>query len=341
MSVRRTRRPSPPSTPGSLRSTAEPVFRTTQRSPHRVALVRAGIWAAVAAGPVALLVAVAAPAPSATPPPALPASTPGISREADPAGVAELFCDLWLRAGAGAGESTDSATVRAVRALAPDAALPEGLSQGEELLRTVAVRSAQVEGGNAWSVVVAAHFRSAAPGAESDGDSVSEVRYFAVPVTSSAVEGAGGFTVTGVPAQVAGPGKAKVAASPFGTLLPGQGALAVSLGEFFDAYLVGVGEVGRYLAPGADLSPVRGSNYRSVAVGEVRADSEVADGAVPADGTEVRVRAAVTAVDGGGGQWPLEYELSMRSRSGRWEVSGLRAGAAAPARSAVAGGAAK
>ncbi|MFJ9924139.1 conjugal transfer protein [Streptomyces rubiginosohelvolus] len=258
----------------------------------------------------------------------------------DPAGVAELFCDLWLRAGASAGDSADSATVRAVRALAPDVALPEGLTRGEELLRTVAVRSAQVEG-DAWSVVVAAHFRAPAPGAASEGASESDVRYFAVPVTSSAVEGAGRFTVTGVPAQVAGPGRAKVAATPFGTLLPARGALAVSLGEFFDAYLVGVGEVGRYLAPGAKLSPVRGSDYRSVAVGEVRADSEVADGAVPADGTEVQVRAAVTAVDGGGGQWPLEYELSMRSRSGRWEVSGMHAGAAAPARSTVAGGAAK
>lgn len=339
MSVRRTRRPSPASTSGSLRSAAEPAVRTTQRSPHRVALVRAGVWAAVAAGPVALLVAVAAPAPSATPPQSRPASAPGISRGVDPAGVAELFCDLWLRAGASAGDSADSATVRAVRALAPDVALPEGLTRGE-LLRTVAVRSAQVEG-DAWSVVVAAHFRSAAPGAEGDGDSGSDVRYFAVPVTSSAVEGAGRFTVTGVPAQVAGPGRAKVAATPFGTLLPGQGALAVSLGEFFDAYLVGVGEVGRYLAPEAELSPVRGSGYRSVAVGEVRADSEVADGAVPADGTEVQVRAAVTAVDGGGGQWPLEYELSMRSRSGRWEVSGMHAGATAPARSVTAGGAAK
>ncbi len=338
MSVRRFRRSSPAPSPEPLRPAASATVRSTRRSPGRVVLVRAGIWAAVAAGPVALLVAVAAPAPSVTPPSARTAAAPSVPRGVDPAGVAELFCDLWLRAD---GDADGSPTVRAVRALAPDVALAEGLPRGGGLLRTVAVRSAQLKGG-AWSVVVAAQFGATERDTESGTSSgQAAVRYFAVPVTSSGAKGAGGFTVTGAPAEVAGPGRAKVAASPFGTVLPGNGALAASLGEFFNAYLVGVGEVGRYLAPGAELSPVRGSGYRSVAVGEVFSESEAAEGEVPADGTAVRVRASVVAVDAGGGRWPLEYELSLLSRSGRWEVSGMQAGAAAAVPSIAVGGAEK
>jgi hypothetical protein len=107
-----------------------------------------------------------------------------------------------------------------------------------------------------------------------------------------------------------------------------------SLGEFFDAYLTGVGEVDRYLSPGTELTAVSGSGYKAVTVDQAAADSDVAAGAVPGDGTTVRVQAHVTATDATGGQWPLVYTLAMTARSGRWEVTALQAGA--PAKTATA-----
>ncbi len=51
---------------------------------------------------------------------------------------------------------------------------------------------------------------------------------------------------------------------------------------------------------------------------------------VPADGTKVRVLAHVEARDVGG-RWPLAYELALKARSGRWEVSALQSGTTAQA----------
>jgi hypothetical protein len=79
---------------------------------------------------------------------------------------------------------------------------------------------------------------------------------------------------------------------------------------------------------------VSGSGYTSVTLDQAAADSEVAGGAVPGDGTTVHVQAHVTATDTKGGQWPLVYTLEMTARSGRWEVTGLQAGA--PSKTATA-----
>ncbi|MDX3075904.1 conjugal transfer protein [Streptomyces sp. MI02-7b] len=292
-----------------------------------MSLARIGVWAALAAGPLALLANCATPRTStAVAQPKAPAAA--AVRIADPAGVAALFTDLWLRSG-----STDdqSGTAQAVRALAPTVALPQrsGKPAGQALQRTVAVRSVEL-GRDTWSVVVAAQFASSgAQGASTTPTArLSSVRYFAVPVLSSNhSDGAGAFTVTAPPAEVAGPASAPVPESGLSRPLPSSGPVARSLQEFFAAYLTGVGEVDRYLSPGTALAAVRGTGYRSVGVDQVDADSDIADGAVPRDGRRVTVRAQVTATDPAGDQWPLSYVLSLTARDGRWEVTALEAGA--------------
>lgn len=57
------------------------------------------------------------------------------------------------------------------------------------------------------------------------------------------------------------------------------------------------------------------------------ADQEAAAESVPAEGTRVRVMAEVEARDGSG-RWPLAYELTLKVRSGRWEVASLESGTA-------------
>lgn len=306
---------------------SEPPTSPLREAKRRVFLARIGVWTALAAGPVALVVACATPrtvVAAAQPKTAVAAPV----RTGDPSGVAALFCDLWLRSDDAA---PDSRTARLVHALAPDVALPAltGAVSAQPVQSVMAVRSARL-GGDRWSVVVAAQFtvRDEDAGAAEASNASRAVKYFAVPVVAKeSAGGAGAFLVTAPPAQVAGPSVAASGALQFENRLPSDSELVSSLGEFFGAYLAGVGEVERYLSPDTELAAVADAGYTAVRVEEVSADSELAAGPVPEDGTSVRVQARVTALAAKAEQWPLAYELTMTARSGRWEVAALHAGA--------------
>ncbi|MGW2890623.1 conjugal transfer protein [Streptomyces griseoruber] len=278
---------------------------------RRVRLSRLAVWTVIAAGPIALCVAVAStPTTVEAATPATPAAVRTAAVAADPGGYAQLFVSAWLRSSA---DDATTAQARLAQALAPDVELPDPdpAAGAQSTPQSVtAVRSAQRTGG-AWSVTVAAQY--------ADG----RVRYYAVPV---AVGGAGAsFAVTGAPGVVAGPARAEAAKSPYGVSVP-EGDLSSAVGEFFAAYLTGAGEVGRYLAPGVTLSAVSPAPYTAVSVQQVLAVEEVAAaGQVPADGTKVRVLVRVEARDADG-RWPLAYELALKARSGRWEVAALESG---------------
>ncbi|MFE7974568.1 hypothetical protein [Streptomyces shenzhenensis] len=104
--------------------------------------------------------------------------------------------------------------------------------------------------------------------------------------------------------------------------------LSSAAAEFFATHLTGAGEVDRYLAPGVTLSPVSPAPYTAVSVEQVSAAEEAAAAEkMPVDGTAVRVLARVEARDVGG-RWPLAYELTLKARSGRWEVAAPESGTA-------------
>jgi hypothetical protein len=152
------------------------------------------------------------------------------------------------------------------------------------------------------------------------------VRYFAVPVVADS--GGASFTVSGAPGVVAGPARAEGTRSPYTVTVPTDSEVSSAAGEFLSAYLAGAGEVDRYLAPGVSLSPVSPAPYQTVTVQQiVAAGQEAAAESVPADGTRVRVMAEVEARDSAG-RWPLAYELTLKARSGRWEVTGMESGTA-------------
>lgn len=279
---------------------------------RRVRLSRLALFTAIAAGPVALGVAVmSGPTTVAAAPSDKPAAVRSATAAADPAGYAQVFVDAWLRSGA---DDANSAQARLAQSLGPDVDLPDPVASAQPKPAAVtAVRSAQREDGE-WAVTVAAQY--------ADG----RLRYFVVPVTADA-SGAS-FTVTGAPGAVAGPARAAVGKSPYGVSVPSDGDLSLAVGEFFGAYLTGAGEVDRYLAPGVKLSPISPAPYTAVAVQRVSAVEEAAAaGKVPADGTAVRVLVQVEARDSGG-RWPLGYELTLKARSGRWEVAALESGTA-------------
>ncbi|MFH9016043.1 conjugal transfer protein [Streptomyces sp. NPDC017943] len=279
---------------------------------RRVRLSRLAVWTVIAAGPIALGVAITST------PTTVEAATPSkptaavrtTAQAADPAGYAQLFVHAWLRSSA---DDASSAQARLAHSMAPDVELPDPAADAQSTPASVtAVRSAQRTDG-AWSVTVAAQYADGA------------VRYYAVPVAAD--RAGASFAVTGAPGVVAGPGRAEVRKSSYGVSVP-EGDLSAAVGEFLAAYLTGAGEVDRYLAPGVSLSPVSPAPYTTVTVQQVSAVEEAAAAEqVPADGTKVRVHAQVEARDTGG-RWPLGYELALTARSNRWEVSALESGTA-------------
>ncbi|MFG2961395.1 conjugal transfer protein [Streptomyces sp. NPDC048291] len=277
---------------------------------RRVRLSRVAVWTVIAAGPIALCVAVAS---TPTTVQAATSDKPTAVRTAaagNPSGYAQVFLGAWLRSSAG---DETSAQARLAQSMAPDVDLPEPAADAQSAPQSVtAVRSAQ-RGTGAWSVTVAAQY------------SGGSVRYYAVPVAAD--RSGTSFAVTGVPGVVAGPARAEVPASPYGVSVP-DGDLSSALGEFLAAYLTGSGEVDRYLAPGVNLTAVSPAPYTAVSIEQVLAAEEAAAAEkVPADGTKVRVLVRVEAQDAGG-RWPLAYELTLKARSGRWEVAALESGTA-------------
>ncbi|CAM5500076.1 MULTISPECIES: conjugal transfer protein [Streptomyces] len=278
---------------------------------RRVRLSRLAVWTVIAAGPVALAVAVAStPTTVEAATPAKPTAVRTAAAAANPAGYAQLFVSAWLRSSA---DDATTAQARLAQSMAPDVELPNPAAGAQSRPASVtAVRSAQRADG-AWSVTVAAQYAN------------GTVRYYTVPVAADA-SGAS-FTVTGAPGVVAGPGRAEVPKSPYGVNVP-EGELSSAVGEFLAAYLTGAGEVDRYLAPGVQMSAVSPAPYTAVSVEQVSAvEEDAAAEKVPADGTAVRVLVRVEARDAGG-RWPLAYELTLKARSGRWEVAALQSGTA-------------
>ncbi|MEV4040401.1 conjugal transfer protein [Streptomyces umbrinus] len=279
-----------------------------QQMRRRVHLGRLGVWAAVAAGPIALAVTVATPATVVRTAPATKPATVKTTAPANPSGYATVFLNAWLRSRAGA---ENSAQGRLAQSMGPDVELPQTADAQPGPESVVAVRSAQ-RSGTAWSVTVAAQYP--------DG----RLRYYAVPVATDS--GGASFTVTGAPAVVAGPAHAEKVPSPYTVTVPTDSDLPSTAGEFLTAYLTGTGKVDRYLTPGIQLSPVSPAPYQTLTVQQVLAAEEAASAeSVPADGTRVRVIAQVEAHDRAG-RWPLAYELTLTARSGRWEITTLHTG---------------
>ncbi|MFF4361032.1 conjugal transfer protein [Streptomyces sp. NPDC001604] len=278
---------------------------------RRVRLSRVAVWTVIAAGPIALCLAVtSAPTTVAAAPAAKLTAVRTATAANNPGGYAQVFIGAWLRSDA---KDETSAQARLAQSMAPDVELPDPAADAQSAPQSVtAVRSAQ-RGTGAWSVTVAAQYAG------------GSVRYYAVPVASDSAGSS--FTVTGAPGVVAGPARASVPKSPYTVTVP-DGDLSSSVGEFLTAYLTGAGEVDRYLAPGVKLTAVSPAPYKAVAVQQVLAIEEAAAAEqVPADGTTVHILASVEARDATG-RWPLAYELTLKARSGRWEVAALESGTA-------------
>ncbi|MET9955984.1 conjugal transfer protein [Streptomyces sp. NPDC006339] len=295
---------------------------------RRAALVRTGVWAALAAGPVALLTGWSQPAPAgpAEPAPAARPSSPSVpSGEQGPAGFAELFLGVWLRSGTG----QQSLATRTLKTMAPSVQPPVWGKSPVAVDELVAVRTVPA-GDSAWTVTVAAAMTN--PAGEQSDAAGAGMRYFTVPVTLTDQRStrAGGWSFTaGSPSEVAGPTVAHLPDSTSTTPVT-ERPLADSVTGFLTAYLGSAGGAERYLAPGTVLPPLPPATYLSVEAQQVLADRPEREHKPSPDGARIRVRADVVATDAAGRRWPLTYALTLTARAGRWEIAALDSGSTTP-----------
>ncbi|MFB7896008.1 conjugal transfer protein [Streptomyces xiamenensis] len=297
----------------------ELVWRATTGSrANGAVLARVGVWGLVVAGPLLSVVALTKPSESA---PVVAAPLPADVVVGDPVGPAG-FAELYLRA------FLEGDPQAAGAELAPfyPAARSRVLDGGRDgvAVRHSGVVSSDALGGGYWSVLVGARVAEEIPAAEgsAEGTSQEQLRYFRVPVV--AVEG--GWEATAYPAEVVAPVSNGQRQADYAVVaLSAHDPAAVALQDFFAAYLTGVGDVSRYLAPGGDPQAVWPPPYVEIAVVSVAARS-AGDGVLELEsGAQEQLLVEVEARSAGGRMWPLSYSVVLAERDGRWEIGALEA----------------
>ncbi|MFB8441251.1 conjugal transfer protein [Streptomyces niveus] len=301
-------------------------------------LIRWGLWCLIVLGPMlgtAAFLTAPTSADLARPKPA--PSAPATAGAQGAAGFAQLFVDEYLRAGEG-----DQERLAAYYPAAGSLRL-EGATNRRSGGQLAIARLRQTEHG-VWSVTVAARIHEAQPASTATSDrrpgakaaAGPAVRYFQVPVaTAPAAGGASGFVALAMPAEVGAPPRIDAPELVYGPMRPAlpSDPRTEAVTEFLTAYLVGGGDLDRYLAPGTGLDPVVPAPYTGLAVDQLAIEGE--QGAepvttVPDDGTTLRLLVALRATGHDEVRVPLTYALTLTARAGRWEIAAVD-GAPAPA----------
>lgn len=307
---------------------------------NTAALIRWVLWCLIVLGPLlgaAAFLTAPTSADLARPKPA--PSAPAATGAQGAAGFAQLFVDEYLRAGEG-----DQDRLAAYYPAADSLRL-EGAANRRSGEQLAIARLRQTERG-VWAVTVAARIREAKPApasasngrpdAAADAHAAPAVRYFQVPVATAPVDGGvSGFVALAMPAEVSAPPRIEAPELVYGPMRPAlpSDPRTEAVTEFLTAYLVGGGDLDRYLAPGTDLAPIVPAPYTGLAVDQLAIEGE--QGAepvttVPGDGTTVRVLVALRATGHDEVRVPLTYALTLTARAGRWEIAAVD-GAPAPA----------
>lgn len=168
-----------------------------------------------------------------------------------------------------------------------------------------------------WSVTVGATVRSA-----TDASLRPARRYFLAPVVVTPA----GVRAAMLPAEVAAPASDITVDLGYRYRLSPQTPVVVSAAEFLSAMLTGVGDVSRYLTPGVTVTAVSPPPYRAVTIGTALSsvDLSATDRQAPlVDGEVVRLLVTTSQKTNTADAVPGQFALTMTSRGGRWEVSGL------------------
>lgn len=284
-------------------------------------MVTVALWCAVIAGPVLGLAALARGGGSAS---ASDETVPELRSGTAPAGVASLYLAAWLSAGSGTEET--------VRAYYPQlGSLPDQPNR-HSATRLVPVAVVEVSPGY-WSVTVAAQVATRTERGWVD----TGVHYYRVPIRVLGGPEAGGegkpggptgYVATGLPAEVGAPAGLEPVQVDYPRHRSADSAdpVADSVGRFLAAYLLGDGELTRYVSPGSTLSPISPPPYAELVLRDLYTDESSTGGrsrGPDRDGARLAVLATVDATDRYATTRQLGYALTLTSRDGRWEVSAL------------------
>lgn len=146
-------------------------------------------------------------------------------------------------------------------------------------------------------------------------------RYFEVPVivdleTELAAAAA-------APGLVAAPQITEPVALDYRESMPSTSAPVQTVTRFFEAYLTGAGEVARYTAPQASIRPVTPPPYESLTILEARPQERMDDLENPDDGQHLEVLVTARGTVGTQPSPPQTWALTLTARGGRWEVETL------------------
>lgn len=173
----------------------------------------------------------------------------------------------------------------------------------------------------ALSSVVVTAFVNEPQAATAEGEEPSTawmLRAFRVAVAAPAD---GPLTAVGLPAPIELPTSTAPIELGYGTAVTPADPLMATVREFFDSYLVGVGDITRYTTPGAAIAAITPAPYDGVEVDVLAAAGTVAESIT--DGTELRLLAQLQLTGGDGGSLAATYALTVVARDGQWEVSSL------------------
>lgn len=169
-----------------------------------------------------------------------------------------------------------------------------------------------------WTVTVAVSIER-----QLDEDASTWSRtYFEVPVVQTTD---GSLAALTLPAPVGAPAAAAAPALPFTHQLAPSHELSATVAAFLAALLTSDGEVDRYVAPGAQIVPIAAGSYSAIGQTEVLASAPEEDLTAGEDGQNTAVLVHVPVERTDGEPMPATYVLDLTTRSGRWEISGIRA----------------
>lgn len=154
---------------------------------------------------------------------------------------------------------------------------------------------------------------------DDDGDS-SEVwprRYFQVAVA----EDASGLSVAALPSPITAPSTGDDIALGYPEQVVSSSEIGSTVMEFLGAYLAGAGDLTRFIAPDADITPITPAPFVQVEARELTANRLI-EGS-PREGEQLSMLATTRVVNTDSRTLTATYALTLTARAGRWEISAI------------------
>lgn len=275
----------------------------TGRSAAATKAATLGLWAFLACGPAALVLALMSGSDQIP----VAASTANADQQSAAGRVAvsafaEDFVTTWLSTRAG----QEQRLGRFVGG-ASSISLPER----PWTVTNTATAAASQESDDLWAVTIAASVK---------GQRGAPVRrYFQVPIKFSA----GDLVAQSLPAPVPSPPLAAPAALDYPYRANMNGPVALAAQDFLSALITGNGDVSRYIAPTAFIEAIAPPPYTRLTIETVRIDQNLEEdlSADVPQGAQLRLLVDATARDTKITEISVQYALTMSARDGRWEVA--------------------